>query len=347
MSYSNGYNLTEVLTELTGRLAWSTDSTLNSANKTSASGRYFDDGSFHAVVNVANIKDVVPTASDWNAYFTAKQNAVITRALQSVFVQPEFKEQLFAFEAYDEEIETEANSGKAVGLKLKLAPVFDMAVQIKSLVLYFDEAATFNVYLFKHGSKTAVKTKSVTTEAGNRKVITLTDWFINYKEGESWYIVYFQDDLGSAKAIRENTICKSACHFGVTPFYTDTTGIDFDRSNFNYPSEPIGINAIIGSFRDFTDNIVQQPFLFDELIGLTMAYQVIEDVLYSTRSNNKERILKEQMFDIGLNLDLKGVAPISDSPKIKGLTQRIETEAARIRKAFYPKTKSQVVNADN
>jgi hypothetical protein len=76
-----------------------------------------------------------------------------------------------------------------------------------------------------------------------------------------------------------------------------------------------------------------------------MAYQVIEDVLYSTKSNAKERILKEQAIEIGLSLDLKGVAPISDSPKIKGLLQRMEAEATRIQKAFYPKPKAQIVDA--
>lgn len=343
MSYSNGYNLTTVLAELAGRLAWRTDDTLGEALKTSKSGRYFDDGSFHAVVNVPNIKSVVPSQTDWNAYFTQKGESVIARSLQKVFIQPEFKEQVLAFSAYDEEIETEETSGRAVGLKINLAEVFDIAVQVKSLVLYFDADATFNVYLFKHGNKTAVKTEEVTTLAGDRTTVDLTDWFLNYKTAETWYIVFFEADLAGAKPIRECTCRNSASYFGVIPFYTSTNGTVLNRVDLTYPSEPIGINAHISSFRDFSDNIIKQGYLFDELIGLNMAYAVIEDILYSTNSNNRERILKEQATELGLSLDLKGAAPISESPKIKGLLQRIDAEAERIRKSFYPVKRSQIV----
>lgn len=346
MSYSNGYNLTTVLAELAGRLAWRTDSTLSEPLKTSKSGRYFDDGSFHAVVNVPNIKDVVPSQTDWNAYFTNKEKSVIARSLQKVFTQPEFKEQVFAFTAYDEVVETEETYGRAVGLKINIANVFDVAVQIKKLVMYFNQAKTFNVYLFKHGNKTVVKTKSVTTVANERVTVDLTDWFIDYKTAEAWYIVYFEADLDGAKPIKESTCRNASSYFGVTPFYTSTTGSDFNRRDLNYPSEPFGINAFISSFRDFSDNIIQQGYLFDELVGLTMAYVVIEDILYSTNSNKRERILKEQATELGLSLDLKGAAPISESPRIKGLLQRIDAEAERVRKSFYPTKRSQIVHVN-
>lgn len=356
MAYSNGYNNTTVLPKLFGRLAWSTDSSLNSANKTSASGRYFDDGSFHSLVTVANVKAVTPQPgspglASWDAAFTAKQNAVISKALNAVFNKTEFVDQVKFFTPDDSEVEqTISNSGKAVGFRIRVAKDFDKTIQLNYLELYFDGAATFNVYLFKQGSKTALKTKSVTTVANTITSVDLTDWILNYKEAGVYYVVYFQDDLGSVKAIRQQVdFDNEACYFSVQPIEADVvTGTDFDRQSPALPSEPHGLNIQASSFRDFTNNILLQPHLFDELLGLVMAYSVIEEVLYSVRENKNERILKEQLAQIGIQLDLNGVAAISDSPQIMGLKQKIDREVQRVRKAFYPKPKAQTVDyADN
>jgi hypothetical protein len=344
MAYSNGYNLTTVLPKLFGRLAWSTDQTLNTANKTSASGRYFDDGSFHALVTVANIKATVPDASSWDIFFTSKQNAVISRCLNSVFNDAEFFEQTFLYDRCHEVETLVPNQGKAVGYKIEMVKRFDVTVQANSLQLFFDGVATFNVYLFKQGSKTAVKTKSVTTVAKEKTNIDLTDWYLNYKESPVYYVVYFQNDLGSVKAIQEQADECKTLMFDADSFMADTTGTDFDRDQLAEYEYPNGLNMQMSSFRDYTQNILNQPALFDNLLGLTMAYQTIEDMIYSVQSSGAERIIKEQLLNIGIQLDLNGVAPISESPRVVGFKQRIDQEVARVKKAFYPKPKTQIVN---
>jgi len=347
MAYSNGYNNTTVLPALFGRLAWSTDTTLNTANKTSASGRYFDDGSFHSLVTVRNIKSFAAepvSPATWDTIFTAKQNAVISRCLNGVFNECEFKEQVLLYNRFDESEELIANTGLAVGYKISLTDSFDVSTQINSLELYFNEAKTFNVYLFKQGSATAVKTKEVTTVAGTKTNVSLTDWILNYRESKVYYVVYFQNDLTTAKAINEEVYFNKTLFFCASPFTTDTTGNVFDRENISITNNPSGLNMQVSTFKDFTQNILNQPALFDELLGLTMAYQCIEEAVYSVRSNGSERILKDQLDKIGIQLDLNGSAPISESPQVTGLKQRIEREIKRVKKSFYPKPKSVIVN---
>lgn len=341
--YSNGYNLAEVLPKLFGRLNW-LDSSLNSTNTTSISGRYFDDGSFHSLVTVPNIKATVPEQSNWNTFFQRKQNAVIARCLNSVFNEPEYIQQTLLYDRCNEQETLIPNEGKAVGVKIHLIKRFDVSCFVNSLQLYFDGAATFNIYLFKQGSKTALKTKSVTTVANTKTWIDLSDWLLNYKESAVYYVVYFQNDLGSVKAIQEQAEeCKTLA-FDADFFTATTTGTDFNRVEMSEYSLPHGLNMQVSSFRDYSQNILNQPALFDNLIGLTMAYQTIEDMIYSVQSSGKERIIKEQLLSIGIQLDLNGVAPISESPKVIGLKQRIDQEAARVKKAFYAKPKSQTVN---
>ena len=344
MAYSNGYNLQSVLTGLRGRLAWSTASQLNSANTTTASGRRFDDGSFHAAVSVSNIKSIVEDQTDWNAYFTARQEANIIRSLQSVFNKTEFFEQTFLYDACEGQEQLIANEGQAFGWKIMPVKRQDVTMQINSLQLYFDGAATFNVYLFKQGVKAPIKTKSVTTVANNKITVSLEDWFISYKDAAVYYIAAFQNDLGSVRAIRELSEEPKFLMFDAESFSSAASGTEFDRVSPSLTDQPFGINANISSFRDITANIVNQPHLFDQLQGLCMAAQTLEEIIYSTRSNATERILKEQFQTIGLQMDLNGAAAISNGPKIMGLRQRIEAEAERIRDSFYRKPKSQVVN---
>lgn len=84
---TNGFTISEVQTALFGRLGWS-DSTLNEANRESRSGRKFDDGSFHAMVTVENIKASISPTANINEYLTDKQNAVILKVLSGVFNEP-------------------------------------------------------------------------------------------------------------------------------------------------------------------------------------------------------------------------------------------------------------------
>jgi hypothetical protein len=274
-----------------------------------------------------------------------KQKAVIAKALQSVFSETEYHEQCFLYDRYQSELEkTIANSGKAIGYRICLAKKFDLAVQINTLQLYFNEVATFNVYLFKHGKRTPIKTKSVTTIANEKTEVSLTDWILSYRESSVYYVLYMQADLGSAQAIQEQAQDVETCMFDADAISCYTTGIEFNRINISETLLPQGLNMQVSSFRDFTQNILNQAHLFDELIGLTMAYQVLEDILYSTESSARERVLKGQISEAGLQLDLKGAAPISEGPKTKGLQQRIEAEIARVKRSFYPKPKSMVVN---
>lgn len=343
MAYSNGYNNTKVLPALFGRLAWS-DATLNAANTTSKSGRKFDDGSFHSLVTASNVKATSPDQADWNIFFTQKQNAVISKCLNAVFNENEFLEQSVLYNRLSEQETSVTNSGKAVGYRFKIARSFDHAVQINSLELYFDSAQTFNVYLFKQGSNTPVKTKSVTTVANEKTTVDLADWILSYRESQVYYIVYFQNDLAATRAIQEQAWFNRANHFSVDSFLTATTVNVFDRVSLPITRAPHGLNMQVSVFRDFTQNILNQPHLFDELLGLVLAYQVLEDVVYSVRSNGTERILKDQIEKVGLVLDLNGVAPISDSPQVIGLKQRIDREMKRVKNSFYPKNKSRTIN---
>lgn len=356
-SYTNGFCFAQVMAALFGRVGWlqttvSGEPVLNSTNLISKSGRKFNDGSFHSLVTLQNIKNTMEqesaSAGDFNAYIEGLQRAIILRSLNGIFNNPEYIDQSLLYERWGHQDIPIANTGKFVAVRIKVPPAVDLATQIDSVALYFTEDVTFNLYLFNDVKKQPVWTGEVTAEANNHVVVNLTDIVLNHIGGNNmggvFYLGYFQDDLGTAKAIREISGRFSTMKpYSATMVEAEPIGAnDFVRDNISYSSyQGYGINPHISVFRDHTWQIVKKAGLFDNVNGLQMAAQVIEMINYSTRSNATERILKDQTAALNASLDLTGVTPISDGPKTTGIRSQITKELLRMHDSFFPKAKAQ------
>ncbi len=356
--YTNGFDLQKTIEALLGRLGWQQPTVegapvLDTTNKDSKSGRYFNDGTFHAIVSPVNIKasmeDPKATDAQINDELQKLQKAAILRALQDVFKDPEVISQAMVYERYPMNEMPLSNNHYAVGYEIMVASRYDTTVQVQNAVLYFDQDVQFTLFLFKDGQKAPVWQQTVQANANTGTIIPLQDLYISYStatsRGSRYYLVYFQDELGTARAIQEQVEdWNKTTVFGAVPFYAHANALNFDRNNKMYPWLPAGINLEISAFKDWTQEIIKKPALFDQLIGLYMAYMVIEKMVYAVRSNGNERVLKDQMDRVGIQLDLTGAAPISDSPKVKGLLQKIEAEVKQVKDAFTPKQKPQTVS---
>ncbi len=359
-SYTNGFDFTRVISAMFGRVGWKQplktgSPVINSTNLMSKGGRYFNDGSFHAIVTVDNVKATMEEASatdnNLNAHLEAVQRAAIMRCLNSVFREPEYHQQVLVFDRYDSNDQPVNNTDQFVGYEINLAPAMNKGIQIDSATLLFDQDVTFNLYLFKDGKKSPLAVIEVSAVAYETTVVNFSDLVLKYigsaTKGSCYYFGYFQSDLGSVKAIREEGCLnyKTVC-FNARPMITrqNTGEYDFDRLTRSYTNEPYGINLEMSVFEDHTQMIVKKAGLFDEAIGLTASYMIIEQIIYTCRSNANERVLKDELAKVGIQMDLNGAAPVSDSPKIKGLNIRIEEELKRLRNSFYPRAKSLTVN---
>lgn len=357
--YSNGLNLTRVMDAFVGRLGWRASTqigqpVLSAPNNVANSGRYFND--FHSLVTVPNLKTSQDDASisdaDFNTYLQNLQKSAILRCINGVLNQPEQIERVLLYDrSRNQENRTIENTGLFVGFEIKTPNNDQFAVQLESITLLFDGVATFNLYLFKDGKPAPVKTKSVTTLANDPTIINLDDFVLNYigsaTKGSRFYLGYFQGDLGSVKAIREQAECwnKQLCFSAISMTSPKKTGLtDFERTNIPTTTQLFGLNLEVTTFIDHTNAVIKKAALFDELVGLQMAYMVMEQIIYSVRSNKDERILKDQLDKIGLKFDLDGAVPIEKTPKIMGLKQRIDREMERVREGFYPKQKAMSVS---
>jgi len=360
--YTNGFKYSQVMAALFPRIGWRQPTKTGYAgivtapNLSATSNRYFDD--FHAACSAANLKDIQDDPNlgtvAYNGLLESIKQSVIMRSLNAVFSSPEYIDQSLLFDRdYANMVEEQmTNQGKFVGYRINIAKSFDKAVQINAATLLFNANCNVTLHLFKEGKKSAVWSQVCAVVANEATIVNLTDLVLTYigeqTKGSVFYLGYFQDEIDgqNAKAINETSVCwNKTLVFGACPFSADAIGTDnFSRINITENNQTFGLNLEMSSFNDWTQIIVKRPNLFDELIGLTMAYVCGEMTLYSNRSNATERASKEAWI-LNLAQDLNGSAPISDGPPpVTGLNKRIEREAQRVRRELFPVQHATTVN---
>jgi hypothetical protein len=354
-SYTNGYNLEKVMAALFARLGWKQPEKAGSpqidlVNAQSISGRYFNDGSFHALVTVDNVKACMEEAGaadlNLNSYLTTLQQSIIMRSLNAVFDGPERVEETKLFERYGYNDQDIVGSGRFVGWEINVGNAKDTATQLDAIHLYTTLVTAVRLYLFKDGVKAPIWTDQFTVSAER----SVTEFPVNdviLTTGRYW-LGYFEDDLiDGNQGIWEQVECWNKTYvFGAEPVIMDAdlNTLFIDKENRSYPGQTFGLNLELSSFRDNTRQIIRKANMFDELIGLSMASVIMEQIIYAVRSNATERILRDAMDKAGLQMELNGAAPVSESPKITSFKRRIEGEAKKVKELFYPKQKAITVN---
>ena len=94
----------------------------------------------------------------------------------------------------------------------------------------------------------------------------------------------------------------------------------------------------------YHENSYYNAYLFDNLINLQMAADVIELIQNSTRTNKDQRITQE--LSRVLYTDLNQSAPTGEAPFVPGLKHRISKEVQRVSNEFYPKQKVTSITHD-
>lgn len=350
---SNGFDLARIFPVFQGRLGWHQPSitgmpTLSAANLSATCGRYYDRG-FHKAVTVQNYYETQEnpeiTDNQFNQLLQDEDQAVITRLINAVLNKPQLIEHKTCYTrlAYRQSIII-PNSGLAVGYRINIAPG-DFAVNIDSVGLLFDGAVTFNLYLFNDLVLAPVQSQSVTTVANTQVRVSL-DWVMNYINSASsggnigglWYLMYFQDDLGGVHAIDEQlNMWSNTKMLGAMPFQSEKVGaLDFNRTNVSANFRTYGFNFEVSTYRDYTQTIIQNASLFDEARGLTMAINVLEQILFSSRSNGNQRVMQDIANRLSPSLDMQS-GEFNNNPYLSGLKKQLGRELERINAVFSPK----------
>jgi hypothetical protein len=288
--------------------------TVNAANLASTSGLKFQKA--NSIVTIQNIYDCQQDAdisdADFNTFIGELQKDVILEVCNKITQgQSDFisSNNLYPFEKSFKN--TLDSSGKFVGFEIDPCKlVVNRVGRIPWIELSFDSDKTFNIYLYNSNKPNAkIEEKEVITIANESVIVDLPEWFISddvsYKGGR-FYIGYFQDDLGDAKAIKRDYDLASyqistPCYC-VSPVTIDHTGSVIDITTATEIAETYGLNIGLEVYIDYTELLIRNKNLLWRSIQLQMGEKVLELISTSVRTNDIERITDDMIELIKLHL---------------------------------------------
>lgn len=307
-------------------------------NQISDSGLYYQDAS--NAVTIQNIKECQQNKDisddDFNSYLTQLQeSALITVCNEVVEKQSDFiqSNNIYPFEKTF--TETQTKTGKFYGFRIRTENQVNLISRIPWIELSFSASETFNIYLFNSNRSAPIQTKEVTTSAGQSVIVDL-GWYISddttYKGGD-FYIGYFEDDIGLAEAYLKNYELsnnqKVTNCYELTPVTLDHTGTNIDISSRTDISDLPGMNIGFEIYNDYTELIIRNKNMFWRAIQLQMAEKVANLILTSVRSNRIERLTKQ--FIDSLRIELYGNRDFG----ILGIEGKLRRAISDLKKTFF------------
>lgn len=351
---TNGFDINTVLSALSSRIGWQQPTQVDSValdedNLTSDSGRYFQQ--FHPMLTLQNLRATIEDEKlndmQFNGFLADLKKGVITSVLNAVFNRSQQLESTLIYDRLRRNDNLTTNSGKFVGYRLWSAPG-SYAIQISQASFLLTANATFNLYLFHDAVTAPLYTLPVTVVGGSETIIELADWIVKYidkakqVQGGVYYIGYFQNDLPSGCVAIEQYVNEwnKTYVFGYTAFEAVANGsTDFVRNSVPYTYRTYGMNLEIQAYRDYTNWIIKNKSLFDEVIGLAFSVVALGYMTYSTRTNFTQRITQQLAQNIYNEINANG--SYVSTPYIAGLKKQIEREISRLQdNAFHDPAKS-------
>lgn len=223
------------------------------------------------------------------------------------------------------------NQGDFVGLEIALDRMDGLALQITRIGTHFDSAVTVPIYLFSSGNEAPVNITNVEHTTANSYKWTPYSQKLHYnpealQPGGLYYIGYFQADLGSAKAIKQDINFDRMCYgcssynrlwHGKYSRYMRVHNIRVGPGNLNgndywlrpefavTTSDNFGLNLDISVVSDLTQFFVKNK----NILAYAYKMQVQVDLLQEMLNSNRDTWLKEDIqrnIEIELSTENKG-----------------------------------------
>lgn len=332
---SNVYTITFYPHEV-GLVGWkqTTNSTLliNSANKTSRSGRYFNGGLINPENLLAVQSDKDMTVEQFNGYLAELTTECYKDVLKAVFKGGIIENKLLYPYADNWQTFTE-NEGDFVGYEIIPAKNRELTVKVNSIFAEFESVGTLTLYLFHTSQKEAVSTLTVTLSA-KKSIQTVCDWVLKHTQAGRYLIGYFTDTLVS-KALHRNfqlsNLPANYLTLGIRPIKV----IDWvtrelpDLSKIQYTADSYGLNFDISGLTDYSEMMAQNENSFSQALRLAVSCRILNEIATSQRSNGLERGLKgEALFE------LNGNRMDKELPYSVGLVKTFEEEIEKLQRMF-------------
>lgn len=292
-------------------------------------------GSNYEYINATpSVGEVPPNSTYWqletpfSQYLLKRQKQAIVRVLSDCFnpkktkqlVKTIFKD-VSLFTGVGRVSDKVINSGKFVGFQLSLANSRGLISVISKIGTQLSQSVTFNIYIYHSSQVDPIATVEVAHGTANNFQWTASGQELRffsdaYDAGGTFYIGYFQSDLGTSQAIRKDydwtrRPCSSGCNqtnlelydnwskfIAISPFSVSSGHLNgtnlFDQDYIAYEYDNnFGLNLNLSVRCDLTEFIKENELLLAESVALKWALIELNDIAYTTRENGVSEKTKQ------------------------------------------------------
>ncbi|MGN0558041.1 MAG: hypothetical protein ACI4IS_01155 [Acutalibacteraceae bacterium] len=256
------------------------------------------------------------------------------------------------FEGAGRIIDTVKNRNQLVGFEIVPIRSKGVTVRIDKIGLQFTQPGEYRIYVMHSDMDEPVKTLTLTkTKSNSVEWFSFKDLYLPYQSdlngaGGSWYLVYEQSELpnGSMAIQKEKDWSKEPCgscsrrekiswmawskFIEIHPFFISEEEIsndngslkmwDVERNQYTYNNN-YGLNLEVSVLCDYTDFIIEQKELFQDVIAKQTAADLLREFAYNANVRTNRHSINASRIDILYEIDGD-----SSSMKKSGLGYQIE-----------------------
>ena len=256
--------------------------------------------------------------TDFNTLLEQQQKTAIANLMYKVFDKGGYIDRNYLYTQTNirQNIENTIESGSVFGYEIEISDRKNVAFKITNCRCEFSfDVATMNatIYLMNTNVQTPLYSKQIALTKNN-ELIAL-NWVVDstmndYKGG--YYLVVkannptqrlqpFKRDYDDSNEM--NNISEIEAEKVVFNSFSITDFVANENVNVKYVSENVGLNPDITVYEDYTDLILQNSFLFARALQLEYAIHLLMQIATSTRSNRNERMGKDIVSMIMINVN--------------------------------------------
>lgn len=324
------------------------DPALDADNKISRSGKFFN-VDYHPLVTIRNIYKAQENAHisdrNFNEYLKELQLKSIRKILHKLFPSKLILSQVLTTSDSGNTDTYTVESGQFVGVSFCFEQSRRASLLLRQVGLYFDGEEDLTLYLFHSSQNTPIATFENVTSQVKSEVFTNINHTLTANsdtlKGGTYYLGYYSDDLTGSKPIRRDERRNTNCFVDINFIQVDAQkGVLFDTDDVETTTKEF-LNLDYSFYKDYSNFIIENEALLDELIGRQLALEVLRIMYTSTRSNYEERefddMSKQRMW-----FDMHGNSSNENYPYSKGIIHDIEIEVKRLYKLFHRKARMKV-----
>lgn len=293
--------------------------------------------------------------SEWLEHKTkASIQKAITRFCNEKIAQGTYKslcENKTLFDNTGRISDTIKNKNRLVGFEIIPVRAKGVTTKINKIGLQFTEPGDYTLYLMHSGSNTPIRTLTLSkTSKNSMEWFSFSDLYLPYESeetdaGGSWYLCYLQSELPkNSLAVKKDKDwskgpCKSCSrreyasweawskYLEIHPFTVSEESVDIteglimwdiENNQYTYDSN-YGLNLEVTVSCDITDFIIEQRFLFQDIIAKQVAIDMLREFAYNANVRTNRHSINASRVDILYEIDGD-----SSSMKKSGLSYQLD-----------------------